>query len=526
MMKLGALKWWLLGIVLIAMALYSISSKAPKRLPEASVTLYMRAISQKDFKTDPSFKWLHRHCQPVNPIDPENSEGGWLKSLEKMAGNQYLLKANPGVKWGTGETLSLNLIRSSLSKNLEKDEDITVASDSELTFTTLRSHLEVVKWLQESLIDHSESSPVNRPDEMKCFGKFNQIEWTDAKATLTTDPTFKSLKVASETSIAKTSPAETSPANASQAKEPKGSNIQTSLENGTPVDQIEIIYKNQDVKEKLTSFVNKELDFVGPISVSEVNPKSLLGKIRKVSRGDFFAFFAPLDSSHHAKIGEFLAKALNRGELFGLPYSGASLLANFHIIPNNFTIEDGKPITAALPEFNFASVADAKALIGQFKPPRTDLKIRYDGSDVASTFITFFKARLKASYKIELIEHVAEEQNESIGSFNKDDVILARLKYSDHFLNDLLGVLLKLYPAHIKEFKNFESMIKDKTASSGQVIQNIQSLEKFLLEKYLVIPVGDISYSYLMSEQIRGEVFEPNLEIPLFINSFRTHEGL
>jgi hypothetical protein len=176
-----------------------------------------------------------------------------------------------------------------------------------------------------------------------------------------------------------------------------------------------------------------------------------------------------------------------------------------------------------LPEFNFASVADAKALIGQFKPPRTDLKIRYDSSDVASTFITFFKARLKTSYKIDLIEHVDEEENESIGSFNKDDVILARLKYSDQFLNDLLGVLIKLYPTHIKEFKNFESMFKDKTASSGQVIQNIQSLEKFLLEKYLLIPVGDISYSYLMSEQIRGEVFEPNLEIPLFINSFRTH---
>ncbi|MEI8026964.1 MAG: hypothetical protein WCI18_11510 [Pseudomonadota bacterium] len=511
-MKLGQRKWWLLGAAVAAPTLYYFSKTplTPTFTAEAPISLYLNPISEKDFQADPNFLWIHRHCQPANPKDPENEEGGWLQSLEKTDSHKYLIKINPDLKWGTGEALSLNLIRLSLNKRLEAGEELTAAQESELALTSERTHQEVVKFLQETLIDSRESSPIKRPDEMRCFGKFSQIAWKKDKVTLNSSPDFKSAKNASSPE-------------SKQTATPKASGEQPSNLNETPVDQIQVVFKSRKTEDQVLDFSSGKIDFVGPVLLGNLNPRSLMEKVRRGSRGDLFAIFAPLDPNGHSKFGEFIAKALNRGEIFGLNYSGSSLLPNFHLIPNNFALENGKPLVASLPEFNFASVADAKSLMEHLKPRFTSLKISHDDSDLAKTFITFFKARLKVTYNVDLMERALNAEKESLGNFPKDDLIFTRISYSDRYLNDLLDLLTKLYPNYKKEFKTFETALDKKDNSSDQTIKVVQDLEKFVLAKYMMIPVGDVSYSYLLSDSLRGETFDRNLEFPLFFKSFRTY---
>jgi hypothetical protein len=510
MMKVKPLIWWLLGIGLAILGIYYFQA-APERFSARSpIVLNLNPISPTDFRLSAEFRWIHRHCQPVNPFDPENLEGGWLHSLEKASLNQFVLKFNPNVKWGSGEPVSLKMIQYSLGKNLLAGDEITATGESELTLTSERSTHEVTRWLQDTLIYKTETTLINSPKDLQCFGKFNRVEWAEGKVTLTADPNFKPAKLEPKASDSlKGNPADKS-------------SVQDKKLEGTPVDQIQITFKSQPVKDALLSFISKELDYVGPIALGEVNPKSLLAKIKSVSKGDFFVFFAPLDSAGRSKTGEFMAKALNRGELLGLNYSGPSLLPNFHIISRTFTLSDQKPLFSSLPEFNFASVADARELLSHIKPPLSTLKISREASDVALTFLTFFKSRLRITYKINLEERILEEGKETIGNFKTDNLVLARLKSGDDYLADFLTLLTKLYPSFQSEFKRFDSALKGENLSPRQISEVIFELEKFLLERYLVIPVGDVSLNYLLSDQIRGEYSDLNLDLPLFFNSFRT----
>jgi hypothetical protein len=366
--------------------------------------------------------------------------------------------------------------------------------------------------IQDTVIPVSENTPITRPEDMRCFGKFSQIEWKDNKVT---------LKATSEAAALKTSSA-SPPSETSQGMESRGEQKRDTSKN-IPLDQMVIHFKNQTIEDRLAAFGRNEIDFVGPISESKINPKSLLENVRKMPREDLFVFLAPIDGSGRSKIGEFIAKALNRGELFGLNYSGASLLENSHLVPKSFTLAGDKPLVASLPDFNFASVADSKAFIAERKPPLTSLKITHEGSDLTNKFISFFKARLQVSYKIDLLERLLDEQKESLGYFQKEDLILTRLRYSDHYLKDLLGLLTKYYPIYKNEFKKFEQALDKKDKSSEDLIKLVQDLEKFVLPKYLVIPLGDVSYNYFLSVDIHGETFDRNLDIPLFFNSFLTY---
>lgn len=509
-MKVKPLIWWLLGIGLVILGIYYFQAQPEKLLAKAPIVLNLNPISPNDFRLNPEFRWIHRHCQPVNPFDSENLEGGWLHSLEQSSGNQFILKFNPNVKWGSGEPLSLKIVLYSLGKNLLAGDEITATGESELTLTSERSAHEVTRWLQDTLIFKNETTPVNTPKDLHCFGKFNRTHWSEGKLTLIADQNFKPSKFEPKAS------------GSLEASPDKKDSDQDKRPEGTPIDQIQVTFKNQSVKDNLLSFISKELDYVGPIALGEVNPKSLLAKIRNVSRGDFFVFFAPLDSTGRSKIGEFMAKALNRGELHGLNYSGPSLLPNFHIVSRAFTLSDQKTVISSLPEFNFASVADAREVLNHIKPPLIDLKISRESSDVASTFLTFLKSRLRISYKVNLEERVLDEGKETIGDFKTDNLILARLKSGENYLADFLALLTKLYPIFQSEFKKFDSALKGENLSPRQITAVISELEKLLLEKHIVIPVGDVSFSYLLSDQIRGESSDSNLDVPLFFNSFRT----
>jgi hypothetical protein len=509
-MKLGQRKWWFLSAAVVAPTLYYLTKATPTSSSgQSPISIFLNPIPQKDFQTDPNFLWIHRHCQPANPNDPENTEGGWLQSLKKTDANTYLIKINPDLKWGSGEALSLNLIRQSLIKHLGEGEEITATQELELTLRSQRSHLEVVKFLQGSLLDSSEGTPIQRPEEMRCFGKFSLISWKKDSVTLNSSPNFKSLK-------------KTAPSESAQTATPQSPQDQFSSPTGTPVDQIEIVFKNLKTEDQVLAFSSGKIDFVGPVLLTHLNPRSLMEKVRRSSKGDLFAIFAPLDPNGRSKFGEFIAKALNRGEIFGLNYSGSSLLPNFHIIPNSYALESGQPLVASIPEFNYASVADAKSYIEHLKPHPTSLKISHDDSDLAKTFISFFKARLKVTYNLELGERVRDREKENPENFQKDDLIFTRLTYSDRYLNDLLDLLTKLYPNYKREFETFETRLNKQENSADQTTKIIGDLEKFLLEKYIMIPVGDESYSYLLSDSIRGETFDRNLETPIFFKSFRT----
>ena len=149
---MNALRWGILPVLLGAFTFYVVNQNTEKEFLSVPVRLSFPPLDSDSFLTDTSFKWLHRHCQPANPFDTENREGGWLKSLEKMSGGKVRLSLNSSVKWGSGQALETLSILNAFKKSLVEGELLNLVADGTLELTTQRSNSEVLELLQGLLI--------------------------------------------------------------------------------------------------------------------------------------------------------------------------------------------------------------------------------------------------------------------------------------------------------------------------------------------------------------------------------------
>jgi hypothetical protein len=509
-MKIGTLKWVFLVVTLGIALLYVLVAPPLAKETPVSVSLSVEAIPREGFLADINFRWLHRHCQPANPSDPENVEGGWLKTLEAMGNDKIKLTLNTAVIWGSGKPLTVESILGGLKKALLPDETLLPQGDGVAELTTSRPLSEILKVLQNSVLDPEDASLVKRPEDMQCFGRFKQIAWKKDRVFLTAGDIPP---------VSPESPKSGNDSSAVPATRDSGSKAESPGADSQRVNAIEVQFTSKTIKEKMDAYVSGSLDFVGGVPLNEVSPESLRSQLKQKPLGDIFLFFARLEPNGHARVGEFLAKALNRGELHGLPFREALLRPNFHIFPGHFSLGDGRPIFPLLPEFNFASVADAKEFVLKQKPPLTQIKLSYQTSEILSPFLQFFKARLDASYKMALTEQPVEDDRAI--DLQTSDLILARLPSSETFVADLVARARTLYPSLKGDFGYFETKLAEKTLSFDQKIAVLQKLEKFLLEKFLVIPLGDVSSAYFLNDQIEGVTWDSEFQAPLFFSSFR-----
>ena len=508
------LKWLVLGALLCFLTFYWVALRNKKSVVTVPVHLSFSPLAADNFSNNPHFKWLHRHCQPANPFDSANLEDGWLKSLERTASDKFELRLNSPLKWGSGEVLDARSIEGALKAALLEGESLAVATDGAWDLTTQRSDTDVLDLLQGLLISANAQTPIKKAEDMQCFGKFKHIAWRDGQVSLTSNASTSDKVTEEGKGSDKTLPLGSSDPGQKQDGEPSKGTL-----GSLAINTIVIDFKAQTLKEKTEAFAQKTLDFVGGVSKTQVSPESLKTRIKLKPQGDILLFFAAITGNGQSKYGEFLAKALNRGELEGIRFPGASISPNPHIYPKSFSIQGNKPVSSFLPDFNFASVPDAKAFLSRSKPALKELKVSYKTSEVVTPFLVFLKARLDASYNVSLNE--LESEKDIADDLKTHDFVIVSLKNSDTYLSDLLKLTKALYPSLHGDLSYFESKINEKDASIDHKTTTLQKLEKLLLEKFLVIPIGDISSGYLLSDSIAGAVLESGFEAPLFFSSFR-----